>query len=190
MDRLATLGMLATDIAETAFWRGHAEAFDHDALVTSAEGNRWNAPGEPAVYLAGDLGLALVEVGRHQPDGSAKDSAGLLWRVEVAAPRVLDLCHPDALAALELRERYWFLERERCAQVARWLREAHVCAGIKAPSAGVPDGLDRWNLVLFPDRLSRPLAQVVTAPERVGTFVLGTLDHEVPLRAQDARPDR
>jgi RES domain-containing protein len=190
MDRLATLATLATDIAVTAFWRGYTDEFDHDALVTSADGNRWNAPGEPAVYLAGDLGLALVEVGRHQPDGSPKDAAGLLWRVDVAAPRVLDLRHPSALAALGLHDRYWFLERERCTEVARWLREADACAGIQAPSAGVPDGLDRWNLVLFPDRLSRPLAQVIIDPEKVGTFVLDTLDHEVPLRAQDARHGR
>jgi RES domain-containing protein len=188
MDKLTTLATLAKDIAVTAFWRGNGEEFDYDALVTTAEGNRWNAPGEPAVYLAGDLGLALVEVGRHQPDGSAKDTAGLLWRVDVAAPRVLDLRHPAALAALELRERYWFLERERCAEVARWLRQAHACAGIRTPSAGVPDGPDRWNLVLFPDRLSKPLAQVITGPERVGTFVLGTLDGEAPIRVPGAMP--
>jgi RES domain-containing protein len=184
MDRLATLASLATDIVATAFWRGSTEEFDHDALVTSADGNRWNAPGEPTVYLAGDLGLALVEVGRHQPDGSAKDTAGLLWRVEVTVPRVLDLRHPEALAALELRERYWFLERGRCAEVARSLREAHVCAAIQTPSAGVPDGPDRWNLVLFPDRLPRPLAQVITNPEKVGAFVLGTLDGGVPTRTR------
>jgi RES domain-containing protein len=172
MHRLATL---AADIAVTAYWRGEDDEFDYEALVTSADGNRWNTPGEPTVYLAGDLGLALVEVGRHQPDGSAKDAAGLLWSVRVAAPRVIDLRHPEVRDALELRDRYWFLERGRCVDVARCLRDADVCAGIQTPSAGVPDGLDRWNLVLFPDRLSRPLAQVVTQPRKAGRFVLGSL---------------
>jgi hypothetical protein len=98
----------------------------------------------------------------------------LLWSIEVAAPHVLDLRLPDVQRALGLRDDYWFLQRERCIEVAGRLREAGVCAGIRVPSAGVPDGLDRWNLVLFPDRLSRPLAQVVSHPRKVGMFVLGT----------------
>lgn len=32
--------------------------------MLTTEGNRWSSTGEPTIYLAGDLGVALVEFGR------------------------------------------------------------------------------------------------------------------------------
>ena len=52
------------------------------------------------------------------------------------------------------------------------LRSRDTCSAIVTQSAGLPDDPTRWNLVLFSDRLRRPLAEVIRRPRRVGVVRL------------------
>ena len=179
---MALIDSLVTDLQVTAFWQGQEERFDHHALVTAAPGNRWNLPGDPAVYLAGDMGVALVEAGRHKPASSLGETVdGIVWNVEVQADRILDLRQDDVRAAFQLDEPHWFLDRRRCQGLVAALRAEDVCSGIMAQSAGLADDPARWNLVLFADRLRRPLTEALRHPRRVGSFRLGAVEQPIAM---------
>ena len=175
--QLGRLAELLADIDRTAYWKGATDEFDHDALVTMGDGNRWNDPGEPTLYLTGDPGLALIEAGRHEPAGPpAQPSSGTIWALRVSAPDMLDLRRLDVREALGLDGPHWFLDRPTCQRLVRSLRQSGACSGIVTQSAGVPDIPERWNLVIFADRLDRPVDQVVSQPKRIGSFQLGAVD--------------
>jgi hypothetical protein len=162
-------------VSVTAFWASPSESFEPEALVTSAAGNRWNRVGDPTVYLAGDPGLALIEAGRHH-SGSAKSAVtGVVWSFDVEAAEVLDLRRDEVQVSLGLEASYWFLGRTACRELACALRKGH-CSGVLTQSAGLPDVPQRWNLVLFVERLERPLHEIVRNPQRVGRYRLGPGD--------------
>jgi RES domain-containing protein len=158
-----------TNLDMTAYWSGPDEVFDLDSLVTAETGDRWNAPDEPTIYLSGDAGLTLIECGRHET-GVDGGLARAIWSVRIRADRILDLRSADVRRALDLDDDNWFLDRETCRGVARRLRQSGRCAGLLVPSAGLPDDLERWNLVLFADRLDAPLDKVISEPRATGSL--------------------
>jgi hypothetical protein len=156
---------VAAPFAATAFFAGPASLagpastrLTPDAMRTT-EGNRWSAPGEPTIYLAGDLGVALAEFGRHAPPEPAD---ARVWAVQVELDAVVDL--------RGLREASRLLDRERCGAMATRLRTAGVHEGVLVPTVAMLDRADRWNLVVFVDRLRRPLAEAIR-PLEVVTMV-------------------
>ena len=171
-DRLSQLDRLRTEFDGSAYWQGRSEVFDIDALVTTQDGNRWNDRGQPTVYLTGDPGLTLIEAGRHIGGSADGGIDGVVWALRVEVADILDLRRADVCKALGLDEPYWFLDRVGCQGLVGALRGTGACAGILTQSAGLPDVPDRWNLVLFADRLSRPLSDIVSRPERLGSFRL------------------
>jgi RES domain-containing protein len=166
------LGHLARDIDVLAFWQGSSRTFEPDALVTSEKGNRWNVPGQPTAYLAGDAGLALVERGRHL-SGTDEPVELVVWRLRVILDGVLDLRPAEVQRALGLEDPCWVLDRERCRGLGALLRSTDWCRALLAPSAGVPDDDDRWNLVVFVDRLGKPLTESLHDVRVWGTVSLG-----------------
>lgn len=129
------------------YWFG-GERLEPSDLVTAASGNRWNEPGEPVVYLAGDLGVAVVEAGRHVGEDGEAEVHRSAWRIPLRLEDVVDLRDPEVRRMLDLRDTHWFLDRERCRGLGRQLRGAGL-RGFLAPSAGFPDDPGRWNLVLL-----------------------------------------
>ena len=128
-------------------------------LISDKE-NRWNAEGEPTLYLSGDLALALVECARH-PD-ALKDRSCLL-EVDVRIPVALDLRDREVRAALSLPDHAgWILDRDRTRAVSRSLRHSGTCDALIVPSAGALDQPERYNLVVFADD-----------PARIPTLVAG-----------------
>ena len=65
--------------------------FSPAALVQSDEPERWSAPGQPTIYLAGDVGVAVAELGRHTPHLPADPDRRRLLRVRAALERLLGL---------------------------------------------------------------------------------------------------
>ena len=68
-------------------------------------GNRWNRPGEPTLYLASDVDVALVEYGRHlgsgfAPTASANTRRRALFRYEIQLERLLDVRDLQTCAVL------------------------------------------------------------------------------------------
>lgn len=137
--------------------------------MISTEGHRWNAPGVPTVYLAGDIGLTLVEAGRHLRDG-ADIEPRVIWAAWVETGGLVDLRDPGIGSALGLADGLWFLDRGHTLPVAESLRDIDGVAGLIVPSAGSPDDLTRTNVVLYADRLTMPVEAIVREPRALGSI--------------------
>jgi RES domain-containing protein len=141
-------------------------------LVTTDE-NRWSVAGEPTLYLAGDDGIALAELGRHWAPTSG---AICLWAVDVELDAVVDLRRRAVRSALGIPDDpRWFLDRRRCRELASRLR-ADAIDGLVVPSVAFLDDLERWNIVVFVDRL-RSLARAIHRPR--STYAIERLGRSV-----------
>lgn len=137
-------------------------------LISDKE-NRWNAEGEPTLYLSGDPALALVECARH-PDALTDRSR--LFEVDVHMPLTIDLRDPDARASLSLpTDLGWVLDRDRTRAVSRSVRQSGTCDALIVPSAGALDQPERFNLVVFADDVAR-IATLVADLRPVGELEL------------------
>ncbi len=124
-----------------------------------AADNRWNVAGEPTLYVAGDVGLAIAEWARHFEEDR---SPGLLhatiertvYRLDLAIDRLLDLREPSLLADLMLADApYCFLDKGIARATAQFIRRTSSAQAMLVPSVSMFDRPDRWNLVLFLDKL-------------------------------------
>ena len=128
-------------------------------LVTT-DPNRWNREGEPTLYLAGDLGVALAELGRHhrEPGGTLR-----IWRVRLSLDAALDLRDDPTRGALGVPDDpRWYLDRDRCRDLAARARATPGCDGLIVPTVAVLDDPQRWNAVVFADVPDRPLEAMVS----------------------------
>jgi RES domain-containing protein len=155
----------------TAYWQGAPGPFEPAALV-STEPNRWNAHGVPTVYLAGDVGLALVEAGRHLAGLSGTAMTRAVWRADIRAPGIVDM-RGTVHGGSDTAQRLWILDRARCRRIASELRKDEAVLGLVVPSAGSLDDPSRWNLVLFVDRLAVRLEVIIREAAIVGRLELG-----------------
>lgn len=136
-------------------WVSRADDLPSRASVDliSDKPNRWNAKGEPTIYLSGDPALALIEAGRHPED--LHQRAGL-FEVDVRIPLTVDIRDPGVRAALGLpADVAWVLDRERTQVAARSLRHSGLCDALLVPSAGALDQEERFNVVVFADDRAR-----------------------------------
>jgi RES domain-containing protein len=132
------------------------------ALATD---NRWNLPGEPTFYLAGDRGVALAEYARHlREDVGSSDTSRALYVVELAVENVLDLRDARVRRAISLgggpRR---FLDRSVARATAEFLRHATPAEALIVPSMAFLDDPSRWNLVLFLEKLPPDRSRYMTA---------------------------
>lgn len=143
-------------------------ATDAGDLISDKE-NRWNAEGEPTLYLSGDPALAFVECGRH-PDALKERSC--LLEVDVRIQSAVDLRDAGVRGALSLpADLGWILQRDRTQEISRSLRHSGVCEALLVPSAGALDQPERYNLVVFADDAAR-ITDIVTGLRPVGELEL------------------
>lgn len=93
-------------LPETVRKRADVLNFSH---AGRASDNRWNAKGQPTLYLANDTGIALAEWSRHFARNTNPLLATVLvrrtlWRLTLTLPRVLDLRDPETWTALSLTD--------------------------------------------------------------------------------------
>jgi RES domain-containing protein len=131
--------------------------------LISTDGNRWSAPGEPTICLAGDVAVALAELARHlTPDEMA--TAARVWTVEVHADAIADLRREPVRVGLpDWDDRRWVNDIERCRRLGQEVRHAGA-HGMIVPSAAFPDRPERHNLVLFAENVWSDLNQTITDP--------------------------
>ena len=143
--------------------RSGSDSLARIALVTT-DGSRWSRPGEPTIYLGSDTAVALAEFARHlDPDSPV---VGGLWTVDVELDRVVDLRHVDARTGAALPDDpRWLLDRERCRSLAAAFR-IRGAQGLIVPSVAFMDQRERWNLVVFADRLDG-LERSIAEPSRL-----------------------
>jgi RES domain-containing protein len=134
-----------------------------------AKDNRWNEPGSPTFYVASDLGVAIVEFGRHMVEerdagGGRRVQERASYRLEVHVQALLDLRDPKVRRALGF---HGGARRFRDLAVARatanFVRRTTPAEVLLVPSVAFLDDPARWNLVLFLEKLPRDLSSVITA---------------------------
>ena len=158
------------ELDAVVYWFGVPE-LRTESLVTSEGNNRWNEPGDAVVYFAGDLGVGLVEAGRHVRDGAEPEGVErTAWAIPLRMDGLVDLREADPREVLGLTDRYWFLDRERCQHISGRLRSSGK-RGILVPSAGFPDDPQRWNLVSF-DTHPESLTRLVKEAREVGRLTV------------------
>jgi RES domain-containing protein len=142
--------------------------------VGTTDEARWNREGQRTLYLAGDPAVALSEYARHLQDGRSTDDLGTevreLLQVEVAVDSLVDLREQKARDALGVAEPLAFLEEDRTRDISDRLRAHDGVQGFFAPPMAFLDRPDRWNLILFVDRLR--VASAIRVIERRGCFRL------------------
>ena len=123
--------------------------------LTTTDGNRWSVEGEPTIYLAGDPGVALAELGRHWGEQGAEIA---VWSLRLTLEAAADLREPAIRAALGVPDDpRWILDEERCRALAAHLRVQGTNDGMIVPSVAFLDDPSRWNAVVFVDRQARPI---------------------------------
>ena len=107
--------------------------------LISDKPNRWNAEGEPTIYVSSDPGLALLESGRHPSD---LEDGLRLFTMELHIPKALDLRDGRVREALSLSDDYhWILDRELTVELGGSLRRAGTNDALIVPSAASIIGL-------------------------------------------------
>lgn len=154
-------------------WRGHG--YRHlpsrpgvDPLDFSFSGrgteNRWNESDSPTLYLAGDEGVLITEWGRHLRRDRTKDigrgaTIRTIYRFDLRLRGVVDLCNAAVWRELSLSSApTCFLDRRIALDTADVIRNQTSAQGILVPPVGLLDQPERWNLVLFLEKLDEDLS--------------------------------
>jgi len=165
------------DQAHAASFRGVAfchvpaeEPIRLERLVSlDGEDDRWNRPGQPTVYLATELPVAMAELARHlDVAGGDPPVRRRLLGLSLEIDNLLDLRREDVRRTLDgpaLVEAFQDRDVARaCAQAARERR----ANGLLVPSMAFLDQPSRANLVLFIDALGGDMAALVRAQHEGG----------------------
>jgi RES domain-containing protein len=140
--------------------------------------NRWNYPGDPTLYLACDRAVALAEFARHlalerSPALQTRVVARAVFRLHLAVDALLDLRQAQVQHALSLTDApRCFLDRDLARATAQFLRKSTRGQALLVPSIALLDAPDRWNLVLFLEKLPDDPRQFISSVEREGAFTL------------------
>jgi hypothetical protein len=136
--------------------------------------NRWNDPGDPTLYLAGDAGVLGAEWGRYLVEELTGDLAAVMrertvYRLDLELAAVLDLRDPAVLSALSVTGApSCFLERMVARATANFVRRTTAAVGLWVPSVALLDRPERGNLIVFLDKLPADPAAFVRRCEAVG----------------------
>lgn len=168
-------------------WRGHAvrhlpaaagikiDPLDFTWCGKSDE-NRWNARGEPTLYLACEKGVALTEFARHFKENRAAGLAPKLhkrkvFRFKIELERTIDLCDPEICGLFSLTDGpSCFMNAKVARATANFLRNATSIQAVFVPSADFMDDLSKWCLVIFLEKLKAERSDYFKAIRSDGYF--------------------
>jgi len=131
--------------------------------------NRWNQPGEPTLYLAGDIGVAIAEWARHieidrTPELEVATIERIVYRLRLTIDRVLDLRDPLIWAELSLDDApIRFLDLPTARATAHFVRNTTEAQGMFVSCVPFIDQLERWCLVLFLDKLPAKPSEYISS---------------------------
>jgi RES domain-containing protein len=152
-------------VSTLAFCTGPAEPILDVASLTTQDGNRWSRKGEPTIYLAGDAGVALAELGRHWDE---KPGEMGIWQLDLDLGHAADLRDASVRSDLGVPDDpTWILDRDRCRTFASELRSQGEYDGLIVPSVAFLDDPARWNAVVFVERQGRSPEDLVRAMSMV-----------------------
>lgn len=154
------------------------------SFAARATTNRWNDPGDPTFYIAGDRAIALAEFARHLRENFSLSLAPALteralYRLTVQVRSVLDLRTSEVRHALGLHgDLHQFLDVAYARATANFVRRTTTAEGLLVPSMAFLDDPVRWNLVLFLERLPNDLTTFITATYDGTLRLTSTLDDD------------
>jgi RES domain-containing protein len=143
-----------------------------------AADNRWNAAGQPTLYLAKDRSVALAEMARHFRDERTPELARhahrrQVFRFRLTLQRTLDLRDPAVCGALSISDApYRFLHKPAARATAQFLRELTPAEALFVPSMAFLDHPETWVLVVFLDKLPADLRSFISAVAPEGLFAI------------------
>lgn len=138
---------------------GRTRSVLDDTYIGVVADNRWNEVGTPTYYFALDRGILVAEYGRHiesdLPDGEPERLERSLYKVEVSLEVVLDLTDPETVAAFGAATiNDWILELATTQKTATYLlAQLPELQGLVVPSVAFLDHHERYNVVIFGDRI-------------------------------------
>lgn len=141
--------------------------------------NRWNEPGQPTLYLAGDEGVLIAEWGRHFVVNRTKQLQAMtveraVYRLELSLEAVLDLRDARVWRELSLDScPACFLTIAVARATASFVRATTDAQGLLVPSMGLLDQLDRWCLVVFLDKVPADPASFIASVTAQGPLRWG-----------------
>ena len=164
-------------------WRGHA--FRHVPDIPSSDvrdfrycalskTNRWNAQGEPTLYLAKDKSVVIGEFSRHfSEDRSPKLATQMhrrqIWRLSVRFRRTIDLCRPSVCKAMSLDDApQCFTDIQVARSTATFLRKTLKIEALFVPSMVFLDDLSKWCLAVFLENLPADSTRFLPKAEKDG----------------------
>jgi RES domain-containing protein len=144
--------------------------FSHAGLYGK---NRWNRPGEPTLYLAGDIGVAIAEWGRRFPasfTGTALQPVVRdVFQLHIRLGSVLDLRSQESMSAVGHPEAPEIFRDVNIARaVAHRVRTTTSAQAMLVPSIAFLDDLTRWNLVVFLEKVPSEQHMWITKVDRIG----------------------
>lgn len=147
--------------------------------------NRWNQPGDPTLYLAGDEGVLIAEWGRHfaiDRTSQLKQTARQrdVYRLALSLDYLLDVRKIPVWDELSLANApHCFMDIDLARATANFIRQTTAAPGMLVPSMGFLASLDRWRLVLFLEKLPDPPRFIsASTPSRV--LRMGTSERASP----------
>lgn len=130
--------------------------------------DRWGTPGERTIYLAGDPAVALAEYARNRDPGAPGEESRIIG-LRLRAVSVLDLRRSSVAVAAGVPPASRRVgDREIARRVSRQVRAGVQCDGLLVPSMAFLDRTDRFNVVLFVERLGVELESILCDAEEVG----------------------
>jgi hypothetical protein len=134
------------------------DVLDFRYAALSSE-NRWYVAGEPTLYIAGDVGVAIAEYGRHfqeqrTPELTIGTHRRIVYRLEMRFEQLIDLRQSATWDAISLAGAPTCSLHKRAARAtAAYLRYTTPAQALLVPSVAFLDQLNRWCLVLFLEKL-------------------------------------
>jgi RES domain-containing protein len=161
--------LTAVPLSTLAFCTGPAGSSLDVTTLTSTDANRWSEDGEPTIYLAGDPGVAVAELGRHWGE---QDGEMAIWSLTLGLDGAADLRDPVVRSSLRVPDDpRWILDKKRCHELASRLRSSGPQDGLVVPSVAFLDDTSRWNAVVFVDRLRTTLVDAISSARPVVRLV-------------------
>jgi RES domain-containing protein len=156
----------------------HLDVLDFRYAGLGAD-NRWNEPGHPTLYLAGDEGVLIAEWGRHfainrTPQLQSMTVERIPYTLELSIDFLLDLRDTDVCDSLSLTDApFCFANIAVARATAQFVRGTTQAQALLVPSMGFLDDLDRWCLVVFLEKFPSDPRSFISSVTRSGQLCWG-----------------
>ena len=156
----------------------HLDVLDFRYAGRGAD-NRWNEPGHPTLYLAGDEGVLIAEWGRHfaiyrTPQLQSMTVERIPYTLEVSIGFLLDLRDTDVCDSFSLTDApLCFANIAVARATAQLVRGTTEAQALLAPPMEFVDDLDRWCLVVFLEKLPSDPRSFISSVTRCGQLRWG-----------------